>query len=275
MVRYQYIVDNVSKTAATTRAHYHSYYELVYYVKGTGYNCYMPDQISGVKKPLVYDTRIIPKESKRFDVSANNFIIYKPFTIHNEILTDESHVFAVVFEAPPEWDIPTCLLYDGDGRVLKVIEKIRAEYSQKQYAYATAINALLTQLIIEIKRRALTPQKENPSIQQAISFLDDYYTTDINLALLAHSIGYSLDHFRFLFKEKTGISPKKYILQKRLDLARKQIVFSTLPFAEIAENCGYDDYYQFAAYFKKETGLSPRQYRKDNPAQLKSVTFQS
>ena len=60
-----------------------------------------------------------------------------------------------------------------------------------------------------------------------------------------------------------GLVPKKYILQKRLALAKKQISHSELPLTEIAENCGYDDYYQFATYFKKEVGISPSQYRKN------------
>lgn len=214
-------------------------------------------------KTLVYDTCIIPKKRKQFEVTDSSFIIYKPFTVHNEILMGESEVFAIVFIAPEEWELETCLLNDIDGRIAKIIEKIRKEYKNKKYGYNITINALLTQLIVQIQRQTIdSKQKENPSIQQAINFLDDYYTTEIDLHRLADSIGYSLDYFRFLFKEATGISPKKYILQKRLALAKKQISHSEFPLAEVASNCGYDDYYQFATYFKKEVGISPSQYRK-------------
>lgn len=263
MIKYQYIVDNISSDSCTTRAHYHSCYELIYYFRGNGYNHFMPSKNPQQHKTLVYDTRIIPKKSQRFEVEPNRFIIYKPYTIHSETLTGASEVFAIVFIAPEEWEIGTCLSSDIDGRIAKIVEKIRREYQNKKFGYNTAINALLTQLIIHIKRQTLDNQKENPSIQQAINFLDDYYTTEIDLHHLAHSIGYSLDHFRFLFKESTGIAPKKYILQKRLALAKKQISHSELPLTEIAENCGYDDYYQFATYFKKEVGISPSQYRKN------------
>lgn len=262
MVKYQYIVDNSFSQSNTTRAHYHSCYELVYYFQGNGYNNYMPSKKATTMKTLVYDTRILPKKSQKFTVKDGTFIIYKPYTIHNEILIGSSKVFAIVFSLPEGWNLENCILEDIDGRTAKIIEKIRKEYSDKQYEFNTAINALLTQLIIQIERRSLDVQKENPSVQQAINFLDDYYTTEINLQHLARSIGYSLDHFRFLFKEKTGVSPKKYILHKRLELAKKQISHSDLPLVEIATSCGYDDYYQFTKYFKKEIGISPSEYRK-------------
>lgn len=262
MTKYQYIVDNKYFQANSTRAHYHSCYELVYYFRGNGYSEYMPQKRSQQQKNLVYDTRIIPKKSQKFKIKSGDFIIYKPYTIHNEILTDASEVFAIVFSTPEGWDIENSVITDADDRVAKTIEKIRKEYANKKYEFHTAINALLTQIIIRIIRQSLETQKENPSIQQAVNYLDDYYTTEINLPHLAHSIGYSVDHFRFLFKEATGKSPKQYILQKRVALAKKQISHSNLPLAEIANSCGYSDYYQFATYFKKEVGLSPSLYRK-------------
>lgn len=267
MVKYQYIVDNEFSQSNTTRAHYHSCYELVYYFRGNGYNDYMPSKKQQQQKTLVYDTRIIPKKSQRFEVKDGSFIIYKPYTVHNEVLVGASKVFAIVFAVPEEWNIENCVMVDTDDRVAKNIEKIRKEYANKKYEFHTEINALLTQILIRVMRQSFDTQRENPSIQQAINYLDDYYTTEINLQHLAQSIGYSLDHFRFLFKEETGISPKKYILQKRIALAKKQISHSNLPLVEIASSCGYDDYYQFATYFKKEIGMAPSQYRKNKKTQ--------
>ena len=79
---------------------------------------------------------------------------------------------------------------------------------------------------------------------------------------MADSYGYNSDYLRALFKKKTGLSPKNYIQQKRIELAIKQINETDLPLKNIAVNCGYDDYLQFTSYFKKKTGLSPIDYRK-------------
>jgi len=264
MVQYQYIVDNSSPTSSTTRNHYHSCYELVYYFQGSGQNNYLPLNSPQEQKILVYDTKTKGKKLKRFDVCNNSFIVYKPYTVHNEILKGASEVFAIVFVAPKDLEIDNCLLDDYDGSIAKNIEKIRKEYARKKYGYNMAINALLTQIIVKIKRRTLGTQSENPSIQEAVSYLDDYYTTEIDIPKLAASIGYSLDHFRFLFKKQTGLSPKKYILQKRLSYAKNQLSGSDLPLSEIAESCGYSDYYQFSTYFKKEEGISPIQYKKSH-----------
>ena len=263
MIKYQYIVDNQKNLSSNTSAHYHSCYELVYYFQGNGYSDYMPTK-NQQQKTLVYGTRITPKKSQRFNVTDNSFIIYKPYTLHNEVLSGPSNVFAIVFSTPDGWEFPSCILSDKDGKVAKAIEKIKKEYANKKYEFNVAINCLLTHLFIQIKRETISDQKENPSIQQAITFLNDYFTTNIDLSRLASSIGYSLDHFRFLFKNETGISPKKYILLKRLELAKKQILYTDYPLREIAENCGYIDYYQFSTYFKKQTGKSPAEFKKIN-----------
>lgn len=263
MVTFQYIVDNSSNKSSTVRTHYHSCYELIYYFQGNGINNFMQSNTPQLPKILVYDTHINPQKSNKFLIESGRCIIYKPYTLHNEKLTGPSEVFSIVFTVPESWEFDTCLLCDLDGSIGKYIKKIRKEYEKKDYEFNLVINTLLTQVLIQIKRKFLSTQKENPSIQQAINFLDDYYATEVDLQQLAQSIGYSTDHFRFLFKKTTGFSPKKYILQKRLEVAKNQIEKTSLSLFEIAENCGYEDYYQFSTYFKKETGLSPSMYRKN------------
>jgi AraC-like DNA-binding protein len=51
-------------------------------------------------------------------------------------------------------------------------------------------------------------------------------------------------------------------LQKsRLNSAKRLLVTTSMPLPDIAEKCGYD-YYNFMRVFKKETGMTPTQYRK-------------
>ena len=175
-----------------------------------------------------------------------------------------SKVFAIVFDLDAELQLNTCSYQDDDGTVQKYVNRILREYENKEFGFNLSINALLTELIIKIKRKFLSAKKENHSILQAITYMNDYYAEQIDLKQLANSIGYSADHFRVLFKKQTGISPKKYILNKRIELAKNQIIQNKISLTEIAQICGYDDYYQFSSLFKKHTGMSPIDFKRKN-----------
>lgn len=75
-----------------------------------------------------------------------------------------------------------------------------------------------------------------------------------------HGVGY--ESFRKIFKERCGISPWKYRVRRRLDLACGMLGSPDLPVAEIAAKLGYSSAYEFSAQFKRYTGTSPLHFRK-------------
>lgn len=265
MVNYHYIINNYSPKNKTTKTHYHSSYEFIFYYQASGNNHYINDlKHPKLNKLLVYDTKNIKKDSLTFNVTSNSFIVYEPYIIHNETLLGSSKVFAIVFDLAPELHINTCSFQDIDGTIQKLVNLILREYEKKEFGFNLIINALMTELIVKIKRNFLSTKKETPPIIQAITYINDYFAEQIDIKQLASSIGYSADHFRVLFKKQTGISPKKYILNKRIELAKNQIIQNKISLTEIAQICGYDDYYQFSSLFKKHTGMSPIDFKRKN-----------
>ena len=74
-----------------------------------------------------------------------------------------------------------------------------------------------------------------------------------------NGIGY--EHFRKLFRQKIGISPGQYIVNRRMDAACQKLRISRKPINEIASALGYPTQYEFSAQFKKFIGISPKNYR--------------
>lgn len=64
-----------------------------------------------------------------------------------------------------------------------------------------------------------------------------------------------------LFKKYSGISPKQYLNNVRVAHASELLSNSDLSVTMIAADVGYDDPLQFSAFFKKQTGYSPKKYR--------------
>lgn len=84
---------------------------------------------------------------------------------------------------------------------------------------------------------------------------------DIDVFALAEIYGCSAEHFRHKFRKEFDISPKKYILTVRLNLAKKLLLNSNLSIADIAQQTGFSDINYFSRYFKRNTGYTPTQYK--------------
>lgn len=83
---------------------------------------------------------------------------------------------------------------------------------------------------------------------------------------LARAWHLSPDHFSRLFKQHTGVSPRQFILDARLDLARRLLLFSSHTVTRIAQLAGFSDVYHFSRQFKAHTGRAPTRFRRPGVA---------
>lgn len=194
----------------------------------------------------------------------NSIILYPPYTIHNKIHKSNSEVIAFVFNTDNKIDINRFMHFPHVSEKIKdLIILAMEEYKGKNPFYVEKIELLLGEIIIELMRSAPThsPNDKTMSISQAVKFVNDYFLDNIDFESLAKSCGYSIDRFRHIFKQHTGLSPKNFLLQKKMDLAVNQLVLSDMKIINISDILGYTDFFQFSSYFKKRFGLSPRDYR--------------
>ncbi|MNL58409.1 Arabinose operon regulatory protein [compost metagenome] len=77
---------------------------------------------------------------------------------------------------------------------------------------------------------------------------------------MAATLGYHRAHLSKAFKQKTGLSPKQYLLKMRLDKA-KSLLTGTLTIDQVASSVGFNDALYFSRQFRKFSGMSPSEYR--------------
>ncbi|WOI10841.1 AraC family transcriptional regulator [Thalassospira lucentensis] len=99
------------------------------------------------------------------------------------------------------------------------------------------------------------------SIARAISMIDDAPDENLSLADLASTAGLSRFQTVRHFTRATGLTPHAYIIQRRLDLARRLIATGT-PLAEVAATAGFADQSHLNRHFIRAYGLSPGRYAK-------------
>lgn len=83
----------------------------------------------------------------------------------------------------------------------------------------------------------------------------------ISVAALARSAGFSPAQFRRGFGEHVGVAPRSYLINYRLDIARRLLKENELPISAIAKQCGFSSLSHFIHMFKQSSGLSPSGFR--------------
>lgn len=114
----------------------------------------------------------------------------------------------------------------------------------------------LTENVLESK---MTSQEK--LVQMAKVYIDNNYQSNLTLQEIAAYLHFGPSYVSRVFKEKVGISLKKYIIQKKLIYAQRQLVKTQKPINQISWEIGYEDYSYFSRLFKKEYGVSPKTYR--------------
>lgn len=115
-----------------------------------------------------------------------------------------------------------------------------------------------------LDRDANAENKQSELVANAVRKMKESYSdAELNMASLADALGISPVTLAVEFKNGTGISPSDYLAVIRLDHARELLATSDMLVKDISTAVGYEDDHVFIRRFKKYTGKTPGQYRKD------------
>lgn len=120
------------------------------------------------------------------------------------------------------------------------------------------VSRFLTQETFKYKDGGHVPVK----ILNAISYIQLNLGRDLSVTNLAKRANLHTDYFSRLFHQHTGERPVKYIHEKRIERAQYLIVTTQMTFSEIATQTGFENVFYFSKIFKKITGMSPGNYKK-------------
>ena len=142
------------------------------------------------------------------------------------------------------------------------------EYNENNmFKNTTIINCIIT-ILLKINRiiyensnmSSKTPKKELYTL--VFEYINRNITSDLTLESIANHFFVSKYHVAHIFKDNLGISLHQYVIKKRLNSCRRAIA-SGEPITSVAEKFGFADYTSFFRAFKKEYGISPKDYQKN------------
>lgn len=110
-----------------------------------------------------------------------------------------------------------------------------------------------------------TVQKKNiyqKHMKILIDYVDHHFMNTITETDLCQLLNLTPQHLGRITRACSGMTPMEYINHVRIDKARSYLGFTNLNACEIAKNCGFENNNYFWRTFKKQTGLTPGEYRK-------------
>ncbi len=146
----------------------------------------------------------------------------------------------------------------------RVFDTLLQGYSHANLLYAnlTASFFLASLILPENFRKQGSSGASASPTSKAILFMQANLSKPITLDNIAKSAHLSISRFSKKFKQDTGYSPIDYFNHLRIQKACQLLHFSELRINEVATQLGIDDSFYFSRLFKKQMGVSPVEYRK-------------
>ena len=259
--------------------HHHEFYEIYFFVSGNvSYNI----------------------ESRSYRLSPGDVLLINPQELHQPVFSPEkqnyeryvlwiSSSFLQQFILPDQ-DLSQCFdtsqpthtnLIRPDGVTRELLtylfQQLIREQDSREFAAELNCLSLLAQLLVLVNRTALragrAPEpRENADsvVYRMLGYINEHYSEDLSLDLLANEFFLSKYHLSREFSRVVGTSVHRYIVQKRLIMARQMMAAGTST-SEVSQLCGFGDYSNFYRAFTNEYQISPRKYmeelKRENPRQ--------
>ena len=199
--------------------------------------------------------------SLNFDLSQTNRNLIMPL-IPQDFCTTSNHSPLDFCYIDDSSFLNSFFILNNGTEFKNSISSIVDEFSKQRIYFREACGTTLKKLLIDLHKNNFENQTSSTdAINKTIKYINSNFTREIKNSELAEIAGYHEYHLNRLFIKHTGISMHKYILNSRINEGKRLLLNTKLSISDIASRIGFNSHTHFSTYFKKETGLSPFEYK--------------
>jgi len=232
--------------------HFHDVTELIFIKSGN-----VIYEVGGKKYDLQKNMLVISRPNERHYVNVFGKEDYERY----DILFDEKILpFDLYGRIPKDLNV---INFDANQSVVSVFDKMDV-YCKKLDGddlggiLYNLVCEVLMNVIIETGRADDSVGQGNRFVDRAVAYIEENLLSLKGIDEVCGELYISKSHLHHLFMEHMKVSPKKYIVCKRLELAKREISLGA-KVTDIYGLCGFADYSSFFRAYKKYFGYSPAQ----------------
>ena len=255
--------------------HHHDFYEVYFFLSGN----------------VQYNI-----ESRSYLLTPGDILLISPMELHQPVFHDDQKDYERIVLwinqrflselSPPDQDLTACFdsTLPGHTNLLRPtnaqrqllsfqLERLTQETQAQDNYSALTVLTYLAQILISLNRLAISASQssDNRSVPDSVvygvlAYINEHYSEDLTLDHLANRFFISKYHLSREFGRIVGTSVHRYLIQKRLAMA-KQMMSSGMSSSEVYQQCGFGDYSNFYRAFKAEYQITPKEFaaRLKNP----------
>lgn len=249
------LFDYSEKTIAETKGfpqHSHAVCELIFIKKGK-----VTYTVRGIEYRLKKNDLIITRPSEIHGIIAEKETVYERYDI---LFNEKTMPFDIFKKIPAKTDI---INVEHNHIIMNLFEKM--DY-YKNCLKGSQLNLILTnlcqELLINIVMETSSKNKQpdytvsNEIVSNAMAYIDEHLLDITGVEDIASALFVTKSHLHHLFIEHLMISPKKYIMSKKMVLAQREILSGKNP-TKIYEKYGFNDYSAFYRAYKNHFKVPP------------------
>ena len=192
---------------------------------------------------------------------------------HDSIVVERKYMEDIIAMTPY-----TGMEFDGKAELtqeLSLYIKLFKEVCKKKEKEAETIRdrklqslmeLICLELVSSVFGKSRMRKEEQWQYQQGLysvaAYMNEHYREKLNIETLAGMAGLSKNYFISSFKKFMGEPPLSYLVKLRISYAKIMLEYGEESISEVARQCGFRRANTFSAIFKKETGVSPSEYRR-------------
>ena len=183
-----------------------------------------------------------------------------------EYKTKKTGCWAINFLLAEDFDTkPFILNFENSDSILELFKESVEQFKKSTENSNLIIKKNLYDIIVKIRKehsKRYLPNSKFLIIKPAIDNINSNFTeNNLSIKELSQMCGISENYFRRIFHEKFGISPKEYIIKRRIEYAKALLESGQFSITDLAERCGYSEPCHFSREFTKRVGVSPIKYK--------------
>lgn len=210
--------------------------------------------LNGMPYFMTADTIVHAGPSMEIDIEVQGDEVWQYAVIHYQLLEDHSDRY-------PYFNQHFSITINGNRLLLDLTHQLMKNYITPTNMARISCKRLFLKLVETILVSSSKKIENEDQMEVAVRYIHEQYSKPITIQDLAVQLGIERRRFAYLFERYTGLSPIQYLTEIRIRRA-KELLRSGISVAEVAERVGYLDNFYFSRVFKKQTGMSPTEYKR-------------